>query len=224
MMKWGCEVDRDLKISDVVIGIITCRFQRHSPSSWLRSANQRPWLPWVTNQKPVHPLQNRHLHLSIPRQPPPTHNWMLTRTLHSRPLIGCFWQPDLLIGLILLLIWAPPGGALFQSSISSVHKGHKTLQTPPRICVPSLTCKSRNPSSTWNAEHNYNKINNPIPQKSLFKCQDFCKHLTDWTWVLCFSRLNIVPHPAPAPSLCLLCLVSTALGHATSHLYLAHHQ
>ena len=80
---------------------------------------------------------------------PPTHNWMLTRTLHSCPLIGCFEQPDLLIGPILVLISAPPGGALFQSSISSVHRGHKTLQTPPRISVPSLTYKSRNPSSSW---------------------------------------------------------------------------
>ena len=136
---WWSEVDRDLKISDVVIGIITCRFQRHNPSLRLQSANQKPRLLQVTNQKPVHPLQNRHLHLSMPCQLPPTHNWMLSRTLHSCPLIGCFEQLNLLIGPILLLIWAPPGGALFQSSISSVHMEHKTLQTPPRIFVPSLT-------------------------------------------------------------------------------------
>ena len=141
---WWSEVDRDLKISDVVIGIITCRFQRHNPSLWLRSANQKPRLPQVTNQKTVHPLQNRHLHLSMPCQPPPTHNWMLTRTLHSCPLIGRFIQHDLLIGPILLLIWSPPGGALFLSSISSVHMGYKTLQTPPRIFVPSFINFARN--------------------------------------------------------------------------------
>ena len=99
---------------------------------------------------------------------PPTHNWMLTRTLHSFPLIGRFEQPYLLIGPILVLISAPPGGALFQSSISSVHRGHKTLQTPPRISVPSLTYKSRNPSSSWGLillkcrVYGSNNINNAI--------------------------------------------------------------
>ena len=146
-------------------------------------------LPHATNEKPYIQFTPSTADTCITARPvsipPPTHNWMLTRTVHSCPLIGWFWQSYLLIGPNLPNIWAPPGGALFQSSISSVHMDHKTLQTPPRIFVPSLTWQVKKSfmlriNSIEVPSVTLNNMKNAIPPKSLCKCQDFCNHLTDW--------------------------------------------